>query len=77
MSNIMKVFYNIQCDCCGCIFDEEAWRPEIDDCREDMGLWLELDGSDICPDCYHIDDNDNIVTKDGSVYDYDTHKKIE
>lgn len=27
---------------------------------------------DYCPDCWELDDDDNIVTKDGKVWDWDT-----
>ena len=66
-----KVFYNLKCDCCGQLIDEQYWDEEegvtafIDDC----GWKATEDGKHYCMDCYHIDDNDRIVIKDGHVYD--------
>ena len=68
-----KVFYNLKCDCCGQLIDEQYWDKEegatafIDECG-----WKETeDGKHYCPDCFEHDDNDRMVTKDGHVYDGD------
>lgn len=38
--------------------------------------WESLGDKHYCPDCYFIDENDNIVTKDGKVWDANTEKEI-
>jgi len=66
-----KVFYNLKCDCCGQLIGEQYWDEEegatafIDEC----GWKATEDGKHYCMDCYHIDENDRIVIKDGHVYD--------
>lgn len=77
--------YKIVCDCCGETFhDGNDFVCFSDD--PDGGLirdealtanWREIDGKHYCPDCYSIDDDDNIVTKDGHKFDYDTHEEIK
>ena len=77
--------YNIVCDCCGESFhDGNDFVCFSDD--PDGGLirdealtanWLEIGDKHYCPDCYSIDDDDNIVTKDGHKFDYDTHEEIK
>lgn len=39
--------------------------------------WIELGGNHYCPCCYQIDDDDNIITKDGRKFDGNTHEEIE
>lgn len=76
-----RKFYNIQCDHCGALLDEENWWDDKDaltttilpECN-----WIECEGGrHYCESCYHIDDDDNIVTKDGRKWNYDTHKEIK
>lgn len=38
--------------------------------------WESLGDKHYCPDCYSIDENDNIVTKDGKVWDANTENEI-
>lgn len=54
------------CDCCGekleshdgfvCFIGADIW----DEIEHD---WIEQDGKHYCPDCYTIDDDDNIIIK--------------
>ncbi len=39
--------------------------------------WESFGDKHYCPDCYSIDEKDNIVTKDGKTWDADTEKEIE
>lgn len=77
MSITTRLFYGLKCDICG--KEDEDWFDNMDECREDCehGDWLHFgDGRDLCPDCWKFDDDDNYVTKDGGVYDYETLKLI-
>ena len=66
-------FFNIECDHCGAILDEETWWDDkeateslLDECR-----WKKLGDRHYCEDCWTIDDDDNIVTKDGRKFTED------
>ena len=77
MSINARLFYGLKCDICG--HEDEDWYDTPEECRNDCEHvdWLHLcDGRDVCSDCITIDDNDNYVTKDGGVYDYETLKLI-
>lgn len=39
--------------------------------------WITIGDKHYCPDCYKVDENDHIVTKDGHIYDYETHEMIQ
>ena len=69
MSIISGRFYAVQCDCCGNVVCD-IWSPEKGSARLDFidEGGLELDGNNYCHACYTIDDEDNIYTKDGKVY---------
>ena len=72
-------FYNVKCDCCGRLADEEMWHNEECTIRgEVMGEegWLTLGGKDYCRDCWEYDDDDNIITKDGRKFYEDTEEEI-
>lgn len=77
---IKEYFYNIQCDCCGIsIGNEELWHVDEEGAKEDAydyGEFKHLGGKDYCPNCWELDDNDNIKTKDGKVFDGETEKEI-
>lgn len=76
---IDRIFYNIQCDHCGELLDDETWYDDKDACRSilDECGWIECEGRHYCDQCWHIDDDDNIVTGDGRKWsDYD-HKEIK
>ena len=77
MSITTRLFYGMKCDICG--REEEPWCDSPEECHREFDYdgWLHLgDGRDICSDCITIDENDNYVTKDGGVYDYETLKLI-
>lgn len=69
---IEATFYNEKCDVCGNLADEEMWQNEPIRCHLEGGMhWQHLGGKDYCPDCWHWDDNDNIVTADGKIWTED------
>ena len=77
---VERVFNNVQCDHCGALLDEETWWDAkeafpaiLDECG---WIWCEGDRH-YCGECWHRDDDDNIVTDDGRKWsDYD-HKEIK
>ena len=79
MMIIDRRFYNIQCDHCGKLLDEETWWGDkdlvegliLDECG-----WIECEGRHYCDECWSRDDDDNIVTKDGRKWTDDDHKRI-
>lgn len=76
--------YKIVCDCCGETFhDDNDFVCFSDDpdgslvnSEAEASDWMAIGDKHYCPDCYTIDDDDHIATKDGHRYDYDTHKEI-
>ena len=76
--------YKIVCDCCGDTFrNDNDFTCYSDDPSGDIirgeaqsANWIEVGNKHYCPDCYEINDNDEIVTKDGHKYDYDTHEEL-
>jgi hypothetical protein len=38
--------------------------------------WLDIGGRQYCPDCWHYDDDDNIVCSDGRKYNGSTHEPV-
>ena len=66
MSVVKEYFYNIECDVCGCLYDQESWRasPEYFSGEPENDDWLKLGGKDYCPDCWEYDEDDNIITSD-------------
>lgn len=79
MATVKEYFYNVKCDHCGAILDDEYWvnepyEPRLCDSYEG---WRMLGKKDYCPNCWHYDDNDNIVTADGKVWDEDTEEEIK
>ena len=76
---IDRVFYNIQCDHCGELLDEETWyddKDAIPSILDECG-WIECEGGrHYCENCHHYDDDDNIVTDDGRKWDDYDHKEI-
>ena len=75
----------IVCDHCGETFEDgRGWSCIVgdEDGSEILGEafdkdWMELGGKHYCPDCYHWDDDDNIVCNDGRKFDGDTHELID
>ena len=63
---IKQEFVNIECDACGNILDDENWYPdeEIPTILMECGFKTFGD-KHYCPDCWYVDDDDSITTKDG------------
>lgn len=77
---IKEYFYNIQCDCCKALGNDELWLVDPEEAKAsalDDGGFMRLDGKDYCPECWTYDDDDNIVTKDGRKFDGETYKEIK
>ena len=76
---VSDTFYNIQCDCCGKIINEN-WYNNPDGANMEAGngsYVLELGGRHYCPRCYYHDDEDNIITSDGRKFDGDTMEELD
>lgn len=75
---VKEYFYNVKCECCNALVDEDLWDGDEDGAKEKLydSDWKTLGGKHYCPDCWHYDENDNIVTKDGKVWDEDTEELI-
>ena len=71
---VKENFYNVECDCCYCLANEDLWQVDENTAKEKAldGDWREFEGKHYCPNCWKLDDDDNIVTKDGKVWDWDT-----
>lgn len=72
-------FYNIQCDCCGEIINEN-WYNNPDDAKTEAdqdSFILELGGRHYCPRCYRHDDDDNIITSDCRKFDGETMEELD
>lgn len=78
MSIIKEYFYNIECDVCGELADTECWHTDSDAAKLylDENGFKELGGKHYCGCCWHYDDDDNIVTKDGRKFNGDTEEEI-
>lgn len=60
---VKEYFYNLQCDRCCNLCDDEMWHIDestVKAIAEESG-WREIDGKHYCPDCYEVDDNDRCV----------------
>ena len=80
MATLKEYFYNVKCDCCNKLADEELWQNEEGIIRGEImpeENWKTLGGKDFCPDCWHYNDDDNIATADGHFWDGDTYKLIK
>ena len=78
MATIKEYFYNIECDHCKRLANDEMWNnePHRDEIIPNDEPWQHLGGKDYCPDCWHWDDDNHIVTADGKVWDEDTEELI-
>lgn len=78
MGRIKEYFYNTECDCCGAICNEETWYSDEVCADEDLidHNWIKRGGKYYCECCWELDDNDNVVTADGKVWDGDTDELI-
>lgn len=68
MSIIKEYFYNVQCDRCGKLANEELWKSDEQYAKEEAeeSSFVEIGGKHYCSDCYTIDDDDRIVIKEES-----------
>lgn len=74
MSLVKEYFYNIECDACGCLCDDELWMADSQGAQEtaDESGWQKLGEKNYCPKCWKYDENDNIITADGKLWNGDT-----
>ena len=74
---ISEIVYNVKCDACGYILDDENLYPdeELPTIMEEDG-WKHLGDKDYCMDCWTWDDDNNIITKDGKKFDGETYEEI-
>ena len=79
MSIVKKYFYNIECDVCGCICDDELWNTDIQGIKEIANecRWIKLGGKDYCQECWKYDEDDNIITSDGKRWNGETYEEIK
>ena len=79
MSLLKEYFYNIECDVCGCLCDDELWYTDSQGIKEiaDETGWIKLGGKDYCPKCWKYDENDNIITSDGKRWNGETYEEIQ
>lgn len=78
MSVVQESFYNIKCDCCGSLADEEYWHNDESSAKEnaDRNDFYELDGKHYCPDCWSVNDDGDIETIDGKKFNGKTLEKM-
>ena len=71
MGIIREHFFNMRCDCCGEILNDEYWTSDEDGVKfnAENSDWTERGGKWYCPNCWHYNEDDNIETKDGKVWD--------
>lgn len=62
-----KEFFNVECDHCGALLDDEMWYNDEETCDVLLNEceWMKLGGRDYCEKCWTRDDHNNIVTSDG------------
>lgn len=79
MSLLKEYFYNIECDVCGYLCDNELWHTDSQGIKEIAGEtgWIKLGGKDYCPDCWEYDEDDNIITSDGKRWNGETYEEIK
>ncbi len=79
MSVVKEYFFNIKCDVCGCLCDNELWHTDSQGIKAiaDESGWIKLGGKDYCPDCWEYDENGDIVTADGKLWDIKTRKEVK
>ena len=77
MGIVKEYFYNIECDVCGSLYDEESWKADPECLSEELeeNGWVNLGGKDYCPMCW-THHNNVILTSDGKVWDCETDKEI-
>lgn len=75
---VSEKVYNVVCDCCDTLMDDEHWYPEgeLETIVEDFG-YKHLGDKYYCSDCWSIGEDGNIVTKDGKKFDRETYEEIK
>ena len=60
-------FFNIECDHCGAMLDEENWWDDKETCESLLTEcnWKKLGDRQYCDECWEYDDDDNIVIEIG------------
>jgi hypothetical protein len=55
--------YRVICDGCGIEVDGYSWELDLLDLLDLAFIdnWIEHEDGNYCPDCYELDDNDNII----------------
>lgn len=65
---VTETFYNIKCDRCGALVNEDTWQGDIQFVKYSAEGWKQLeDGRHICPECHIHEDDDSLTlnaTKD-------------
>ena len=54
MATLKEYFYNVKCDCCNKLADEESWQNEEGIIRGEImpeENWKNIGGKFYCPDC--------------------------
>ncbi len=70
MAVFEEITYGVQCDICGKVYMNEYSRETLfvnaklakEEAQEDQ--WLIEDGKCYCPDCFEIDEDDNVIIKE-------------
>ena len=79
MSLLKEYFYNIKCDVCGYLCDDELWHTDSQGIKEiaDESGWIKLGGKDYCQGCWKYDEDDNIITSDGKRWNGETYEEVK
>lgn len=67
---LKESFYNLQCDHCGCMADDDLWHPDLESACESADGWLIMNNKHYCPNCWQYDDEDNILIADGTKLEF-------
>ena len=71
MSVVQESFYNIKCDSCGSLADEEYWLNSESSAKEHAQTndFYELGGKHYCNCCYIVNEDEGIIyTADGKKF---------
>jgi Zn finger protein HypA/HybF involved in hydrogenase expression len=75
---VKEYFYNIECDCCKELVSEDWWsdKQSIREAAFEADFMKMANNKMYCPTCRSINSDGNIATKDGCIYDGDTHELL-